>query len=82
MSTKPWEVHEVLLGTRVSAQTVSRAVAELTPLVESFHRRGLEDNYRFLFLDGVTQSVRKAGRENRQGITGTAIPMQNAVLRV
>jgi putative transposase len=51
------EVLECLLGTRVSAQTVSRAVKELTPLVERFHRRSLEDRYRVLLLDGVTQKI-------------------------
>jgi len=51
------EVLELLLGTRVSAQTVSRAVKELTPLVESFHQRQLEDRYRVLLLDGVTQKL-------------------------
>ena len=54
------EVLELLLGTRVSAQTVSRAVKELSPLVNSFHNRALEDRYRILFLDGVTQKVRSA----------------------
>lgn len=54
------EVLELLLGTRVSAQTVSRAVQALTPLVERFHERPVEDHYRVLFLDGVTQSVRTA----------------------
>jgi putative transposase len=52
------EVLELLLGTRVSAQTVSRAVKALTPLVERFHTRALEDHYRVLLLDGVTQSMR------------------------
>ncbi len=51
------EVLELVLGTRVSAQTVSRAIKELTPLVERFHRRELEDRYRMLLLDGVTQRV-------------------------
>jgi putative transposase len=54
------EVLELLLGTRVSAQTVSRAVQELTPLVERFHQCPLEDRYRVLMLDGVTQSIRTA----------------------
>jgi transposase-like protein len=54
------EVLELLFGTRVSAQTVSRAVQELTPLVERFHDRRLDDHYQVLFLDGVTQSVRTA----------------------
>jgi putative transposase len=52
------EVLELLLGTRVSAQTVSRAVKALTPLVERFHRRELEDRYRVLMLDGVTQKLK------------------------
>lgn len=60
------EVLEVLLGTRVSAQTVSRAVQKLTPLVESYHRRELEDKYKFMLLDGVTQSVRTASGKARK----------------
>ena len=54
------EVLELLLGTRVSAQTVSRAVQALTPLVERFHQRPLEDHYRVLMLDGVNQPTRTA----------------------
>jgi transposase-like protein len=52
------EVLTLVLGTRVSAQTVSRAVKALTPLVERFHRRVLEDRYRMLLLDGVTQRMK------------------------
>jgi transposase-like protein len=52
------EVLELVLGTRVSAQTVSRALKALTPLVERYHRRDLEDRYRVLLLDGVTQKIR------------------------
>jgi putative transposase len=55
------EVLELLLGVRVSAQTVSRAVKALTPLVERFHRRELEDRYRVLLLDGVTQRLKGSG---------------------
>lgn len=51
------EVLELLLGTGVSAQTVSRAVQELTPLVRRFHERKLDDHYQILLLDGVTQKV-------------------------
>jgi putative transposase len=72
------EVLELLLGTRVSAQTVSRAVQELTPLVESFHERQLEDRYRVLLLDGVTQKLHSGtGRAKKKvmlvayGITHT-----------
>jgi len=52
------EVLELVLGTRVSAQTVSRALVELTPLVERYHRRPLDDRYRILLLDGVTQRLK------------------------
>ena len=62
------EVLELLLGTRVSAQTVSRAVQELTPLVERFHARPVEDRYRVLFLDGVTQSIRTASGKAKKKI--------------
>jgi putative transposase len=62
------EVLELLLGTRVSAQTVSRAVQELTPLVERFHARPLEDHYRVLFLDGVSQSIRTASGKAKKKV--------------
>jgi transposase-like protein len=69
------EVLALLLGTRVSPQTVSRAVQALTPLVEAFHRRPLDDRYRFLFLDGVTHILRGHRRKKivlvAYGITPT-----------
>ena len=72
------EVLEALLGTRVSAQTVSRAVQALSPLVDRYHARSLEDHYRVLLLDGVTQSMRTvSGRAKKKlvlvayGITHT-----------
>jgi putative transposase len=63
------EVLEALLGTAVSAQTVSRAVKELTPLVEWFHKRLLEDRYRVLLLDGITQSLRTATGKAKKKVT-------------
>jgi transposase-like protein len=54
------EMLGLLLGAKVSAQTVSRAIKELTPLVESFHRRELTDQYRILLFDGVSQRIRSA----------------------
>jgi putative transposase len=62
------EVLELLLGTRVSAQTVSRAVKELTPLVASFHERPVADHYRVLFLDGVSQSIRTASGKAKKKV--------------
>jgi len=72
------EVLELLLGTKVSAQTVSRAIKELTPLVRSFHERSLDDRYQVLLLDGVTQKLHSGlGRAKKKvvlvayGITET-----------
>lgn len=52
------EVSKLMLGTRLSAQAVTRAMKMLTPLVERYHRRELEDRYRVLLLDGVTQRLK------------------------
>jgi transposase-like protein len=70
------EVLELLLGTKVSAQTVSRAVQALDPMVKAFHRRPLEDRYRWLMLDGVAHRVRQTHRKKKivlvaYGITAT-----------
>ena len=47
-----------LLGTSLSASTVSRITKRLNPLVKVFHQRKLLDEYQFLFLDGITISVK------------------------
>jgi len=47
-----------LLNTTLSASTVSRITKRLDPLVKEFHRRPLLDEYQFLFLDGITISVK------------------------
>jgi putative transposase len=47
-----------LLGTGISAQTVSRITRSLDAEVARFHRRPLADAYRYLFLDGVTMKVK------------------------
>jgi transposase-like protein len=70
------EVLKLLLGTQVSAQTVSRAVQALDPLVRAFHRRRLEDQYRWLILDGVAHRVRQTHHKKKivlvaYGITTT-----------
>jgi len=43
-----------ILGERISHTTVSRVARQLDEHVKAFHRRKLEDQYRFLFFDGVT----------------------------
>ena len=47
-----------LLSTTLSASTVSRITKRLNPLVKEFHQRKLLDEYQFLFLDGITISVK------------------------
>ena len=47
-----------LLNTTISASTVSRITKRLNPLVKEFHQRKLLDEYQFLFLDGITISVK------------------------
>jgi len=42
-----------LLEERVSASTVSRVAKQLDAAVEAYHRRPLENRYRFLIFDGV-----------------------------
>jgi putative transposase len=57
----------VLTGERVSPQTVSRITQELDQAVQEFHRAGLEDDWAYLFLDGVSLRVRRpAGRKRVQ----------------
>jgi len=47
-----------LLNTTLSASAVSRITQKLNPLVKQFHERALLDEYQFLFLDGITLSVK------------------------
>jgi transposase-like protein len=57
---KVQEVVEPLLGSQVSAQTVSRITRSLDREVQRFHRQPLEDCYQYLFLDGITLKVKGA----------------------
>ena len=51
----------------VSAQTVSKLTRDLDEVVRQFHQARLEDNYAYLFLDGVSLRVRRpAGRKRVQ----------------
>jgi putative transposase len=53
------EVLEILLGVAPSATTVSAIVAKLDAEVRAFHRRPLGDEYVYLFLDGLTVTVKE-----------------------
>lgn len=52
------EALKPLLNTTLSASAVSRITKRLNPLVQEFHQRKLLDEYQFLFLDGITISVK------------------------
>jgi putative transposase len=57
----------VFTGERVSPQTVSRITQELDGAVQQFHQVRLEDDWAYLFLDGVNLRVRRpAGRKRVQ----------------
>ena len=53
-----------LTGETVSAQTVSNLTRDLDHAVREFHRAPLQDEWAYLFLDGVNLKVRRpAGRQ-------------------
>jgi putative transposase len=58
-------VLEHLLGSRVSAQLVSRVTQQFDREVRLFHTRPLGDDYRYLFLDGIVQSEQVVGSTMR-----------------
>ncbi len=54
-------------GETVSAQTVSQLTRDLDEAVRQFHRAPLEDEWAYLFLDGVSLRVRRqSGRQRVQ----------------
>lgn len=57
-------VVSILTGERVSAQTVSKLIRDLDGAVREFHEARLNDQYAYLFLDGVSLRMRRpAGRK-------------------
>jgi len=56
----------VLTGEAVSAQTVSSITRSLDEAVREFHHASIEDEYAYLFLDGVSLRMRRpAGRKQQ-----------------
>ncbi len=49
----------------VSTQTVSRLTRDLDQAVTQFHQAGLTDDWRYLFLDGISLRVRRPGWRKR-----------------
>ena len=57
----------VLSGEVVSAQTVSQLTRDLDEAVQQFHQAPLQDDWAYLFLDGVSLRVRRpSGRQRVQ----------------
>ena len=54
-----------ITGEPVSAQTVSQLTRSLDEAVEQFHAARLEDEWAYLFLDGVSLRMRQAGSRKR-----------------
>lgn len=59
-------VLEPVLGWRASAQTVSQVARALDRDVRRFHWRRLDDDIRYLLLDGVTMRVKHPGGVSRK----------------
>jgi putative transposase len=57
-----------LLGERVSASTVSEVAKKLDHAVRRYHKRKLEDGYRFLFFDGVVLKQKGAAKVQKKVI--------------
>ena len=55
-----------VLGERVSASTVSEVGKGLDEAVKRYHKRKLEDRYRFLFFDGVVLKQRGAAKVQKK----------------
>lgn len=55
-----------VLGERVSASTISRLARELDGAVERYHDRGLKDQYRYLFFDGVVLKSKGAAKVQKK----------------
>jgi len=62
------DITEPLLEFEVSPGTLSNIFAELDHEVKAFHRRGLRDEYRYLFLDGIYVSIKGALKASKKPV--------------
>jgi transposase-like protein len=63
-----------ITGETVSAQTVSKLTRDLDEAVRQFHQARLDDDYAYLFLDGVSLRVRRpTGRKQVQMLVAYGI---------
>jgi putative transposase len=75
ISTRPvGRVVATITGETVSAQTVSKLTRDLDEAVRQFHQAQLNDDYVYLFLDGVSLRVRRpTGRKQVQMLVAYGI---------
>ena len=59
------QVVATLTGEVVSAQTVSRLTRDLDHIVQQVHEARLQDDWAYLFLDGVSLRVRRPSGKKR-----------------
>ena len=57
-----------MLGEAYSAQTISNITRQLDTAVQQFHRAPLQDEYLYLFLDGIVLKVRDPARKVRRRV--------------
>ena len=62
------EVLEDVIGSSVSAATVSNIAKTLDSYVRAFHIRPIEDKYRYLFFDGINLRVKSLENKNKRTI--------------
>jgi transposase-like protein len=67
---KVGRVVAILTGEAVSAQTVSQLSRKLDGLVKAFHQARLQDQWAYLFLDGVSLRVRRPSGRKRVQMLG------------
>jgi transposase-like protein len=65
---KVQKVLQPVLRESLSAQAVSRIVRSLDAEVRHFHRCQLGDDYQYLFLDGITLKVKRAGGAKKRSV--------------
>lgn len=77
ISTRKLErIAKELLGTDVSSSTVSRVAGEISAKdCLQFQEKALKDEYRFLFLDGISAHIREIGVE--KGVLLCAVALKH-----
>jgi putative transposase len=62
------EVLANLWGREISAQSVSNICTSLDREVTAYHRRSIQDNYLYLFFDGISMKVKGASQVHKKQV--------------